>query len=231
MMLSGCGQTAGLPAPSADGTVSVSTPTPAPSIQPPAPSNGQSASPHPDYVSVVEGGVEAIFAGAQVHQPYELQLGGFGKEVSGCGLVPTASASSVGVSFQATFHYADLSQEPRLEITDDGQGTIIGGLFAYGEEWEFTQPGSMSLEVSDELWVPVRLERDDDGSWAPRQVLDGRQPDGFVFEVDASWRGTATENFSSEQADADLEVTCIFASTVLLHYVEPGDLFAFFSDS
>ena len=168
---------------------------------------------------VVSAGVEAILVVGLVNEPYALRLENHGDYDAGCGLVETVSASDVGVSFQATFHYEDLTREPRLEITDDGQGTIIGGLFAGGKEWEFTQPGSMELIVPPSGWIPMRLVRDE-GDWDIQPETEG-QPDGIVFDVKARWHGTATENFSSEQTPVDLEVECLFASTVLLQYVPP----------
>ena len=172
----------------------------------------------------VADGVSQFGMTADVIQPVELHfeesaLGGDRTMYMSCAFIPTIGPEGPPrVSFQAIVHPNDVRQQPRLEFTDDGQGAIIGGLFAGGREWEFTQEGRSITAISVEFG---RLERGRNGDYDIYSASDYSSADGMLLIVGSKWSGEATDNLTSEQTFVEIRSYCYLVSNVFLNYVTP----------
>ncbi len=128
--------------------------------------------------------------------------------------------SGGGVSAQASFrHQTDREGHSSFSMSDNGDGTVIWGLYnaAKKEEWSATGEGSATVSYlkytspTDPDWTASELEQYRFNS-AFREAL-GFQPRTEDVYMVIEFSGEASENFSTEKSDA--------SSTVICQYVVP----------
>lgn len=136
-----------------------------------------------------------------------------GEQVATCSLATSLEPSGqLSTVFSGEFRPWDQAAQPRLSFTDDGQGTVIGGVAINDKEWELTQSGHADFTFNRA--AAYKLHKDGTGTWqAEVATLD--DSDAIAFGMWATWVGTATDNFTSETTGMDIEMYCEFASLSL----------------
>ncbi len=118
--------------------------------------------------------------------------------VAGCSILQTADGLIIA---QASFHHStDRNLYSSFSMSDNGDGTIVWGLYdaATGEEWSATGPGSATIKYA-------RLE-DPLGGW-DFLGLDEQSDDLYVV---IDFTGEASENFTTDKSTASSRVLCHF---------------------
>jgi len=152
------------------------------------------------FATVSAGGGTVDFAG--IDQFWNVRLNPSGEPsgrtdtLGGCSIIQTADGLVIA---QASFHHmTERKLHSSFSMSDNGDGTVVWGLYNHesGEEWSATGPGSAS----------VRYLRFND----PERDWDflGYDADPEELYVLIDFEGPASENFSTEKSTPSSRVLC-----------------------
>lgn len=126
--------------------------------------------------------------------------------VASCTLFESAEGEILA---QASFHHrTDRNLHSSFSMSDNGDGTVIWGLYnaETGEEWSATGPGSARIKYAK---ITGSAGWDDPFWW--EQLGWYPDPPDHVYVI-IDFDGPASENLSTDKSQASSRVLCVFAT-------------------